>query len=122
MMADVVVINHDLDVLEALATVIESEGYTIARRHGQGSPDQLAAFIREHDPRVVVYDMGPPPLEDAVERWRQLCQQPGAHRPYVLTTSNACTLDPHPCMLEAVLMQPLDIGDVLTAVRRALRK
>ncbi|HEX8791190.1 MAG TPA: hypothetical protein VF765_09610, partial [Polyangiaceae bacterium] len=109
-----------LDVLDALATVIGSAGHSVVTRQGPDSVDHLAAFIREQDPRVVIFDLGPPPTEIAVEKWRELCQQHGAHRPYVLTTTTACTLDPHPCMLEAVLLQPLALGDVIAAIRRAM--
>jgi hypothetical protein len=94
----------------------------VSTRDAQGTPDELAAFIREHDPKVVVYDLGPPPLEPAVEKWRELCQQPGAHRRYVLTCANQCELDPHPCMLECVLLKPFGLDDVTTAVRRAMRR
>ena len=124
-MADVVVINHDADVLDALETVIGEAGFQVATCFAQESVDRLAAFIREHDPRVVVYDLGPPPQGAAIEEWRALCQLPGADRRYVVTTTvtttYACTLDPHPCMVERVLMRPTDLEGVTSALDRAIR-
>lgn len=121
-MADVVLINHDPDVLDALAAAVEGAGFIVAARHAQGTADELAAFIREQDPRVVIFDLGPPPLEPAIQKCQELCQLPGAHRPYVLTTSTVCELPPHPCMLETVLLKPFTLDDVMAAVQRAMRR
>lgn len=121
-MVDVVVINHDVDVLDALATAIESAGFKVAKRQAQERLDQLVAFVREQDPRVVVYDLGPPPVESAIEKWRDLCRQPGANRPYVITTTYACELAPHACMVECVLLKPMTLHEVTEAVHRAMPK
>lgn len=120
-MLDVVVINHDPDVLEALAAALEDDGLTVAKSDARRSAEELANLVREQDPRVVVYDLGPPPVDPAVEKWRNLCQQPGARRPYVITTTYPCQFDPHPCAVECVLLKPMTFDDVNAAVRRAMQ-
>lgn len=119
---DVVVMNHDRDVLDAMRSVVEAEGFTVATRQACEPVEALAAFVRERDPRVVVYDLGPPPVEGALAKWRDLCRQPGADRPYVVTSTFRCELDPHPCMVECVLLKPLTMGDMTAAVRRAMQR
>lgn len=118
---DVVVMNHDPDVLDALATAVADAGLTVASCFAQRTVAELAAFLREHEPRAVVYDLGPPPVDLAVEKWRRLCQEPGGYRPYVLTTTHADahSFDPHPCMVDCVLLKPVALDELTQAVRRA---
>jgi len=118
--ADVVVMNHDEDVLAGMAMTVEAMGLTVATCHATAPTTELAAFIREHEPRAVVYDLGPPPLERAVAKWRDLCREPGANRPYVITTTTPCAIEPAGCMVACVLLKPLGFDEVAHAVRRAL--
>ena len=121
-MVDVVVLNGDEDLLGAVQDALQASGFSVAARFSQGPAEELAGFIRKHDPRVVVHDLGPPPVERAIQRWRDLCRQPGADRPYVLTTTFDCNLDPHPCMVSCVLLMPATLKDVAAAVRRAAQR
>jgi hypothetical protein len=121
-MVDVVVMNHDVDVLDAMATAVEAAGFTVAKRYAHGPVDQLAAFIRQQDPKVIVYDFGPPPAELAVEKWRDLSRQPGAGRAYVLTATYAHGLDADVEMVECVLLKPTTFEAVAAAIRRAMQR
>jgi DNA-binding NarL/FixJ family response regulator len=114
--------NHDVDVLDAMALAVEAAGFTVAKHYAKGPVDQLAAFIRQQDPKVVVYDFGPPPVDRAVEKWRDLCRQPGATRAYVLTTTYAHELDGDAAMVECVLLKPMTFDQVAGAVRRAMQR
>jgi CheY-like chemotaxis protein len=120
-MVDVVVMNHDDDTLLGLSLALQDCGYTTAARHAQGALEDLASFIRIHEPRVVVYDLGRPPWEDGIEKWRALCRQPGAHGPYVITTTNAALqLEPSPCFASTVLLKPVGFDEVAEAVKKAM--
>jgi len=119
---DVVVMNHDVEVLEALAMAVEAAGFTVAKQYARGPVDELAAFIRQQDPKVVVYDFGPPPADLAVEKWRDLCRQPGASRAYVLTTTYAHDLDGDAAIVECILLKPMTFDQVAEAVRRAMQR
>lgn len=104
-----------------MAQAVESAGFTVAARLAQGVVDELAAFVRARNPRVVVYDLGPPPVDDAVEKWRELSRQLGTNRAYVLTTTydDKLELDPGPCKVECILPKPVAFEDVAAAVHRA---
>jgi DNA-binding response OmpR family regulator len=121
-MVDVVVLNHDQEVLEALAEAVEVAGFSVATRHAVGPVEELAAFIRRHDPGAVVYDLGPPPVESSLQKWRTLCRLPGAGRAYVITTSFPVKLELEGCMVDSVLLKPLGFDAVGAAVRRALHR
>jgi DNA-binding NtrC family response regulator len=121
-MVDVVVMNHDVDVLEAMATAVEAAGFTVAKRYAQEPVDELAAFIRQQDPKVIVYDFGPPPAELAVEKWRDLSRQPGASRAYVLTATYVHNLDADATTFECILLKPTTFDEVAAAIRRAISR
>ena len=120
-MIDLVVMSLDEDILQGMALVAKTLGLTVAMRHEEGTVKELAAFIREQDPKLVVYDLGPPPAHRDLQKWRSLCREPGARRSYVLTTMDrSLKVDPDECMVESILLIPFNAHEVALAVRRAL--
>src|SRR5437879_3914888 len=65
---EVLIVDDDPDILEALSDILESEGYAVRRaRNGQEGLDAVAAQA----PRVVLLDLMMP-LMDGVELARRL--------------------------------------------------
>lgn len=125
-MIDVVILNHDSEVLAGLAEIITSIGFSTAREHTEGaSLLQLAKFIREADPRVVVYDLGEPPYAPAIQRFRGLVNEPGCERrAYIITTSSSEVpdFDPGPIRVLGLLKRPFGHAELAQAIGEALVK
>lgn len=123
-MIDVAILNHDSEVLAGLAEAISAIGFTTAREHTEGATlSALAKFIREADPKVVVYDLGEPPYAPAIQRWRGLVNEPGCERrAYVITTNSSETpdFDPGPVRVAALLKRPFGHEQLAQAIGEAL--
>src|SRR5256712_10048434 len=83
----------------------------------------LVAFLEEHDPRVIVYDL-PRPFE---RHWNflRLLRQTDAlrNRTWILTTTDKKALDPAvgaSDVIEIAFGAPYDLGAVVKAVHHAL--
>jgi len=92
----VAVLNSNQDVLRLIRSALEDEGYTVATEHIVSFKDgeaNLAQFLLNHRPAVVVYDIAPPYKEN----WnflQLLCKIPEvAAIPMVLTTVNKVALE-----------------------------
>jgi CheY-like chemotaxis protein len=92
----VAVLNSNQDVLRLIRSVLEDEGYTVATEHIASFKEghaNLAQFLLNHRPAVVVYDVAPPYKEN----WnflQLLCKIPQvAAIPMVLTTVNKWALE-----------------------------
>ena len=87
----VAVMNANDDVVEMLRAAIEQGGFSTVSAHitdfKRGHED-FVSFMKEHDPRVIVYDIAPPYREN----WTffQLLHNTEAakNRSFVLTTAN----------------------------------
>src|SRR5215471_17524929 len=92
----VAVLNSNQDVLRLIRSALEDEGYTVATEHIVSFKDgeaNLAQFLLNHRPSVVIYDIAPPYKEN----WnflQLLCKIPEvAAIPMVLTTVNKVALE-----------------------------
>jgi DNA-binding response OmpR family regulator len=59
----VAIINDNLDILEPLRDLLEREHYQVVTsrtRDAQGAEIDFVRFLREHDPRVVIWDIAAP--------------------------------------------------------------
>ncbi len=121
----VAVVNTSVEVVALLEMVLQSEGlrtvsaYVPDLKHDQ--PD-ARAFLTQHDPPVVVWDIALP----YAENWTFFESVRGSDaakgRQFVLTTTNKRVLEelvgpPNPRVLVG---RPFDLDDVITAVHRAL--
>ena len=87
----VAVVNSNPDVVRLLRTAIEQAGFVVVTSHIEdiktGGVD-LRAFLRDHDPKVMVYDIAPPYQES----WRFLDHVKNAPemegRRFVITSVN----------------------------------
>src|SRR5918993_4994074 len=88
----VAILNSNDDLVEMMKTLIEKAGFTTVSGHvdevRRGKLD-LVNFVRQHDPRVIVYDLVPP----YDRSWNYLLALRDSEtmrgRPFVLTSVNA---------------------------------
>jgi len=92
----IAVLNSNQDVLRLIRSTLEDEGYMVATEHivsFKNGDANLAQFITDHWPAVVVYDLAPPYKEN----WnflRMVRRIPEfATVPLVLTTVNKAALE-----------------------------
>jgi hypothetical protein len=123
----VAIINTNPDVVRMLRTAIERAGYLVVVTHVEdiktGQVD-LQAFLRDNDPRVIVYDVAPP----YEPNWRFLEHvkaTPGFEgRHFVITSVNVKKVDelvgPDETVYEVVGLES-DIREIVRAVKEATR-
>jgi CheY-like chemotaxis protein len=123
----IAVFNASGDTVELLRTALESQGFHTVVGHipdvKSGELD-LVAFIEDHTPAVIVYDISPP--YDANWTFLRLVQnlEPVKGRPFVITTTNKPALDKLVGETEAleIIGKPYDLAQVVDAVRAALAR
>lgn len=123
----VAIINTNPDLVRMLRMSIERAGFVVFEMHIEdikiGSAD-VDSFLRQHDPRVVVYDLAPP----YDMNWRFLDHLRTATgfqgRQFVLTSVNARHAEAAVGNDESVyevVGEEQDIAEVVRAVREASR-
>src|SRR4051812_1842757 len=123
----VAIINTSPDVVDLLRLAIEPAGFVAVTALTFDIRDgniELDAFVTQHDPRVIVYDIAPP--YDA--NWRlfeHVSSRPVMEgRQFVLTATNATHVErlagPHRTVYE-VVGKPLDLDEIVRAVKEASR-
>ena len=123
----VAIINTNPDLVRLLRMNIERAGFVVIELHieeiklGLSNVEQV---FREHDPRVIVYDVAPP--YDV--NWRFLEHLRASPvfegRRFVLTSVNAARLHQVVGIEDSVyeiLGEPEDVGEVVRAVKEASR-
>src|SRR6476661_1511148 len=88
----VAILNSNDDLVEMLSALLEKAGYTAVSGHiddvRRGKLD-LLNFVRQHEPRVIIYDLVPP----YDRSWNFLATVRGSRhmrgRTFVLTSVNA---------------------------------
>ena len=123
----VAVINSSPDTEEMLRLVLQTagmivvSGYTFDIRDGRMD---LSAFVREHRPRVIVYDIAPPYDRNA-EFFQHLRSTPAVQGcQFVITSTNADYVQKIVGMRDPVyeiIGKPYDLGRIAQATKEALR-
>ena len=124
-MATVAVFNSSDDTLELLRYSLEQAGFATVAGHvpdiKRGRLDFIA-FIEEHDPAALVYDISLPYAENwnFLKLLRDAATMRG--RPIVLTTTNKRALDELVGENEAIeiMGKPYEPQLIIDAVRKAL--
>ncbi len=123
----VAILNTNDDLVEMLRVAIEQAGLVAVSGHiddARRGTLLLSAFVQEHDPKVIVYDVAPP----YDRHWaflEHVREQPFmAGRQFVLTTTNVNRVREIVGIDEPIyeiVGKPYDIGQVVNAVKEASR-
>jgi CheY-like chemotaxis protein len=122
----VAIINTSPDTIDLLKDLLERAGFLVVSTYThdirEGKLD-LVAFLRTHEPRVIVYDIAPP-YERNWQFLQHLRQTVLAGYRFVLTTTNTSRVEPlvgrDEQVYEVVDKTP-DLDAILRATREALR-
>ena len=125
--AVVAVVNTNPDVVWMLRLALQQAGFIVVTAHIEEIKDgtiDVESFLKEHDPKVIVYDVGPP----YDQNWRFLDHLRLATafkgRQFVLTTVNEDRLDEVVGIEESVyeiVGEAKDIDAIVRAVKEASR-
>jgi DNA-binding NarL/FixJ family response regulator len=127
MKATVAIFNTNDDLVELLRAAIEQSGFVAVSGHiddARRGTLLLSAFVQEHDPKVIVYDIAPP-YEPHWSFFNHVREQPYmAGRQFVLTSTNVTRAREAAGMDEPIyeiVGKPYDLDQVVRAVREASR-
>ena len=121
----VAVINTSPDTVELLTAVLEVAGFVTVCGYTHDIRDgrmDLGAFIRQHQPQVVVYDIAPP-YEHNWRFFEHLRETILKGCVFVITSTNAARVEEltaHTPRIYEVIGKPLDRGAIVAAVREAM--
>jgi CheY-like chemotaxis protein len=124
----VAVLNTSDDVVELLRILFEQRGYAVVSAHVDAikrSEMDIGAFVRQHRPDVVVYDI-PPPYDTHWTFMNHVRTMPEFESvPFVLTTTNERRLreivGSEPELLE-IVGKPYDLDRIAEAVEAAIKR
>ena len=120
----VVIFNSRSDFIEALTQGLEAQGFTTASAHIadiQSGALDLLAFVRRHDPEMIVYDL-PRPYE---RHWNILQLLKDTHalrtKTWLLTTTDKQALEAAAGasgVVDIIFGEPYGVEDVVHAVTK----
>jgi DNA-binding NtrC family response regulator len=120
-------VNTSPDTVELLGQVFEHAGFVVVSAFTfdiRSGKTDIQAFIRQHQPRVVVYDIAPPYERNfrLFQHVRSLVPEDGLR--YVLTSTNAAhvqRLSDRDERIYEVVDKPVDLDRIVTAVKEAAK-
>ena len=122
------VFNTSFDVVEMIRHTLQQAGIVVVSAFTHEIRDgevDIESFVRQHDPRVIVYDVAPP--YDAnwrlFEHFQSLPVMAG--RQFVLTSPNAAQVEKVAVKFKQpiyeIVGKPLDLTQLVRAVKEAAR-
>ena len=122
----VAILDSRMEFLDALREALVADGYeavTALLAEIQDGTLDLVAFIDQHDPALIVYDL-PRPVERHWNFLRLLRETDSLKaRLWILTTTDKHALDAavgSSAVIDTIFGQPYVVADVVDAVRAAL--
>lgn len=122
----VAILNSNDDTVEMLRMMLETEGIVAVSAHvsdiRRGEFD-FSGFLKEHDPKVIIYDMVPPYDRAWLFLQHLRGTAAGSSRKYVLTSTNPQRVHEIAGITEPVLEiigKPYDLKVITDAVQKAL--
>jgi DNA-binding response OmpR family regulator len=123
----VAVFNTNDDLVELLRAAIEKAGFVAVTGHiddARRGTLLLSAFVSEHDPKVIVYDIAPP-YEQHWHFFQHVREQPYMQgRQFVLTSTNVERARETAGIDEPIyeiVGKPYDIDQLVSAIKEASR-
>jgi CheY-like chemotaxis protein len=105
----IAVINSSPDVVEMLRVAFEHAGFVVVSTFTHLVRDgevDVEAFIEQHQPQVIVYDIAPP-YANNWDLFRRLSQLPALKdRPFVITSTN-------PIRVRELAQTDLDVSEIV---------
>ena len=124
----VAVLNSNDELVELMRAVLEHAGFVAVTGHvddaRRGQLD-LVNFMRQHDPKVIVYDLVPP--YDRSWNYLRVLQDSEVmkNRSLVLTSVNAERAQEvvgRSDIVHEVIGRPVDLDEIVTAVKEASKR
>jgi DNA-binding response OmpR family regulator len=123
----IAVINSTTDITDLLRTALEQSGFVVVTALTPEIRDghvDFELFMRQHHPRVVVFDIAPP-YEANFRLFEHLAAMPSVRdSQFVLTSTNRKHVEQlgglHQRVYE-IIGKPFDIAEIVGAVREATR-
>jgi DNA-binding NarL/FixJ family response regulator len=123
----VAIFNTNDDLVELLRAAIEKAGFVAVTGHiddARRGTLLLSAFVSEHDPKVIVYDIAPP-YEQHWHFFQHVREQPYMQgRQFVLTSTNVERARETAGIDEPIyeiVGKPYDIDQLISAIKEASR-
>jgi DNA-binding NtrC family response regulator len=82
-------------------------------------------IIHQADPKVIIYDLGPPPVDRAIKLWGQVCHRDQGQHLYIITTPDAVAKLPVvPCLFKIIKImgKPFNFKELEQTIQMALQK
>jgi DNA-binding NtrC family response regulator len=121
-MAVVAVINSNADTVEMLRLALQQAGFESVTAHIEEIKRGLLDCLKEHDPRVVIYDI-PPPYDQNWEFLKLLRMTEAMRdRAVVVTTTHKGHLEKlvGPTDAIEIVGKPYDLDQVIRAVQQGV--
>lgn len=122
----VAVINTSPDIVDMLRIALEHAGFVVVSALTHEIRDghvDIETFIGQHDPKVIVYDIGPP-YDTNWRLFEHISALPALrHREFVITSTNAPQVQKiaKGTRVLEVIGKPYDIDQIVDAVRQAFK-
>jgi len=112
----VLVVDDDPDILEAIADILETEGYRVARaRHG----GEALARVAEERPSLILLDLMMPVMDGPAFAAALRSQEGGDRIPVVVISADGNAERAERVQAQAFLAKPFDIDALLAQAARA---
>ena len=123
----ILIINTSPDVVEMLRLAFEHAGIVAVStftHHIRGGLIDIEAFVRQHEPKAVIYDIAPPYANNWL-LFQHVAHLPAMQLPVVITTTNKAHVEKLAAGSDLRIFEivglPYDLNALVDEVRQAIR-